>query len=68
MGSVHNQSRTHAHNTRNPPPHSGRRWKEWVESQYEAVSPSSPLPQPNCYSRIITVDGKKKIMIFAMRR
>ncbi len=24
--------------------------------------------EPNCYSRIITVDGKKKIMIFAKRR
>ena len=24
--------------------------------------------QPNCYSKIITVDGRKKIIIFARRR
>lgn len=24
--------------------------------------------EPNCYSKIITVDNKKKIMIFALRR
>lgn len=24
--------------------------------------------EPNCYSKIITVDGKKKIMIFAKKR
>ena len=24
--------------------------------------------EPNCYSRIITIEGKKKIMIFAKRR
>ena len=23
---------------------------------------------PNCYSKVITVDGNKKIMIFALRR
>ena len=26
------------------------------------------LLQPNCYSKVITVDGQKKIMIFALRR
>ena len=26
------------------------------------------LPQPNCYSKVITVDGQKKIMIFALRK
>ena len=24
--------------------------------------------QPNCYSKVITVDGQKKIMIFALRK
>lgn len=24
--------------------------------------------EPNCYSKVITVDGNKKIMIFALRR
>ena len=32
------------------------------------VHTSSTPPQPNCYSKVITVDGQKKIMIFALRR
>ena len=24
--------------------------------------------EPNCYSKVITVDGQKKIMIFALRK
>ena len=35
----------------------------------QGCNPSSPpSPQPNCYSKVITVDNQKKIMIFALRK
>lgn len=47
--------------------HTGRSWGFEYTPNGRISMPTSILCQPNCCSRVITVDGVKKIMIFAQR-